>query len=78
MQAIITKYHGPTNHSGGRVSAKCDAARVVVPWDHALNIDENHKAAAKSLIQKLGWTGQWVSGGVADGFVHVCVVGVWS
>ena len=56
MQAIVTKYHGPTNTRPGRVSAKCEAARVIVEWDHALNVDDNHRRAAETLRDKLGWT----------------------
>jgi len=79
MQAITTTYKGPTDHNGSRVIAKCDAGRVVVGWDHALNVIDNHKAAARALIDKLGWNAaerkarKWVSGSTASGLmVHVC------
>ena len=55
MQAIITKYHGPTNTKGSRVSARCDAGRVTIPWDDALSSDENHAAAARDLMRHLRW-----------------------
>jgi hypothetical protein len=74
MQAIETKYLGPTNHKGARIVAKCDAGRVVVSYDHALGIYGNHEAAAKALLRKLEWTGRWVGGGVAGGFVFVCAL----
>lgn len=78
MQAIQTKYHGPTNYNGSRISATCDAGRVVVPYNHALSIDDNHRAAADTLIRKIGWNSEhrplnWTSGSLKDGsYVHVC------
>lgn len=55
MQAIRTKYMGPTNHLGGRVKAWCDTGTIVLAWDHELNVADNHTAAAVSLRAKLGW-----------------------
>jgi len=64
-QAIVTAYHGPTNTRGSRVSAKCDAGRLSLPWDDALDSEGNHKAAARALITKLGWDDRdWVYGSV--------------
>jgi hypothetical protein len=75
MQAIQTRYHGPTDHNGSRITARCDAGRVTVPYDHALGLPENHDAAADALIRKLGWTGRYVSGALPDGsYVHVLAV----
>lgn len=72
-QAIITKYHGPTNVRGSRVSAKAWAGRVILSWDHALNSQDNHIAAAKALADKLAWEGKWHGGGSPDlsGFAFV-------
>lgn len=79
MKAIQTKYHGPTNYSGSRISATCDAGRVVVPYNHALNIDDNHRSAADTLALSLGWGKHgpqalnWTTGTLKDGsYVHVC------
>jgi len=49
----VTKYHGPTDHRGSRVSAKhlLTGRRVVLPWDDALDVAENHCAAAVKLLQ---------------------------
>ena len=55
LQAIETKYLGPTNHRGARVRARCDAGRVIMPWDHALNPVQNHAAAARLLANRFGW-----------------------
>ena len=54
-QAIVTKYIGPTNYRGTRISVRCSAGRIIVPWDHSLGIVENHAAAAFTLARKLGW-----------------------
>ena len=55
MQAIRTRYHGPTNTRGSRISAQCAAGKISVSYDHALNADDNRKAAARALRDKLGW-----------------------
>lgn len=62
MQAIHTKFLGPTNNRGSRIAAKCDAKRIVVSWDYALGVAENHAAAAKLLAHTLEWNGAWVGG----------------
>lgn len=64
MQAIITKYHAPTNHRGARVSAKAFAGRVSVPWDDGLDVEQNHDRAALALGAKFGWKGVLVHGGL--------------
>lgn len=58
-QAIITKFLGPTNSRGSRVKATADAGSIIVSWDHRLNSDENHRAAAEALCVKMGWTGEF-------------------
>ncbi len=82
MQAIITKYFGPTNFRGSRVVAKCEAGSIAVPYDDALNSEDNHKAAARALADKLGWKpngtnryAKFVSGGLPNGkgYAHVFV-----
>jgi len=75
MQAIHTKYHGPTNHQGARITARCDAKRITVPYDHALSSEENHRAAAGALSNVLGWGGDtygiMVSGSLpSGGYAH--------
>lgn len=56
MQAITTKYLCPTNSRGSRLIAKCAAGSVQIVYDDALNIDGNHVAAARALLDKLGWS----------------------
>jgi len=64
MQAIATKYFGPTNKSYARVKATAQAGSVTLSWDDSLNYERNHAAAAQALATKLGWTGPWIGGGL--------------
>ena len=57
MQAIQTKFLPCTNFRGSRVKAWCECSSIVLSWDHALNVDENHAKAANALAEKLGWVG---------------------
>lgn len=72
-QAIFTKFHGPTDTRGSRVSAKAEAGRIILDWDHALNSDRNHIAAAQYLAERKGWSGNWYGGGMpgTSGYVFV-------
>ena len=44
-----------------------------MPWDHALDIGENHAAAALELMRVLGWDerNELAMGGTRDGYVFV-------
>lgn len=77
MQAITTKYRGPTNSRGSRIIVRAQAGRMTVPWDHALDVEENHDAAARAFIARWGWGSdgrRWVRGCLPDGSgnVYVC------
>ena len=52
MQAIVTKYLGPTNNRCARVKATAQAGSVTISWDCALDVDANHDAAAIALAVK--------------------------
>lgn len=76
MQAIQTKYFGPGNVKGARIVAKCAARHLFVSYDHALNVEGNHIAAAEALRAKLEWVGagygDLASGCLEDGsYAHV-------
>ena len=78
MQAIQTKYYGPTNTRGSRFKATCAAHSVTVGYDYSLNIDDNHKAACKALQEAMAkrggdhWLKPMVSGCLKDGtYAHV-------
>ena len=76
MQAIVTKYLGPTNFRGSRVKASCEARSITVSWDDAKDVNDNHDAAARQLAKALGWDkyGKWVGGALPDktGNCYVC------
>lgn len=73
MQAIETKYLGPTNTRGSRIIVCAQVGRISVPWDYALSVDENHDAAARAFAAKWGWFGTWIRGARADGKGNVYV-----
>lgn len=75
MQTITTKYLGATTFHGARVKASHTAGAVTVtlPWDYALNADANHREAARALVEKLTWDGEWV-GGCLNGAGNVYVL----
>ena len=55
---IETRFLGPTDYRGSRVTAVCKrdsdrAYRSVVDWRHELNPTDNHRAAAEALIERL-------------------------
>lgn len=61
-QSILTQYRGPTNASGSRILASCDAGRLVMPYRHDLDVQDNHAEAASLLAARLGWSGIWAGG----------------
>ena len=75
MQAIETRYHGPTDTKDARITVRADAGRMTVPWDHRLDVAGNHCAAARALATRLGWSGRWTGGslpGAHGGYAFVC------
>lgn len=70
-QGIWTEYKG-----NGRIKATArtrnswggDDAEIALRWayNHELDPDENHAAAAAALARKLGWAGLWHGGGRPD------------
>ena len=62
MQAITTKYIAASNYRGSRIVAQAEAGKVYLSWEHGLNQDNNHLAAAVALAKKFGWKGQIVGG----------------
>ena len=71
MQAITTRYLGPTNYRGARVKASAGTYResVTIPYSYGdQRMDEDaHAAAALLLARKLGWPGRLVCGEVEAG-----------
>jgi hypothetical protein len=76
-QAIETKYLGATNTKGARIKASAWGGSVTVPYNCALNTEDNHAAAQLALRHKMGWQGKYAQGGnvKGDGYVFVNVEG---
>lgn len=78
MQAIITKYIGPSNTKAGRIKAtwrRYDGHKlqVTVEYDHALSERDNHAAAAMKLC-RMGMEGGnefWYCGELDNGYAFV-------
>lgn len=79
MQAIKTRYYGPTGSKGPRIRCVCDAGSLTVPYPHEFNEETAHAFAASRLMVRLGWTrangyaGLWTTGALPNqsGYVHV-------
>lgn len=67
MQAIITKFIGPTNVRGARIKATASAGSVTIPFPHELGLYERHEKAARALCEKLGWDFELAGGDLPDG-----------
>ena len=75
MQTIETKYHGPGNVRGSRISATASGGggRVMLSYDDELNDTDNHKAAALALMAKMDWEGTMQGGDLKRGMVWIFV-----
>jgi hypothetical protein len=65
-QAIMTRHLSPSNVRGAHVKATTSAGSVTLPWNHALNADANHLAAARALADKFAWQGVLIGGGLSS------------
>lgn len=63
-QVIITKFLGPTNARPSRIKVTSFSGSIIVNWDHAFNVAENHVLAADKLIKMRGWDGGKFHGGL--------------
>ena len=53
MQAIVTKYLGPTNYKGGRIKAVCERGSVTIPYPYEANQGRDaHMVAVRALLDK--------------------------
>jgi hypothetical protein len=72
MKAISTRYLGPTNYRGARITAfDSDRNRITVSYPHGLSGEAVHRVAAEALRDKMGWTGRLIGGATRDGYVFV-------
>lgn len=71
MQAIQTRYLGPTNNRGARIKAWAAAGAVTISYPYELSGQACHRAAAEALVKKLDWThpnyGSLLGGQLANG-----------
>jgi hypothetical protein len=78
MKAIFTKYHGPTNTRGSRISASDeDGNKVSIPYPHELSGEAVHRKAADALCAKMNWTGDLIGGSHRKGYVFVFQTATW-
>ena len=86
MQAIITKFLGPTNTRGARIKAAAMRGSITISYDHAIESEANHVAAAQALKEKFQfedpaehrahsyWVQPTVTGTLPDGtYAHVYI-----
>ena len=73
MSAIRTKYHGPTDTRGARVSASVPGHRAYIPYPHELSGMDVHEAAARALLAKLGYpaAAKLIGADIRGGYVFV-------
>ena len=71
MIAIETKYHGPTNTRGSRISASGNGNHVSISYPHELSGEDVHRKAAQALCDKMKWTGKLTGGATKTGYVFV-------
>jgi hypothetical protein len=72
MKAITTKYHGPTNTRGARITASdMDGNRVTVSRNLNEDVEQSHAAAAWALCLKMNWHGKLWGGSTKEGMVWV-------
>jgi len=62
MQAIQTRYLGPTNTRGARIKAWAAAGSVTISYPYELSGQAVHRKAAEELVNKLGWNDAYYGG----------------
>jgi len=71
-QAIVTKYHGPTNTKGSRISVTtASGIRHYCPYQYELGSEDNHRRAAQLIAEHMRWSGEWRGGATPSGYVFV-------
>lgn len=70
MKAIQTKYHGPTNTRGSRITASAEGVKSLsINYPHEFSGMDAHAQAALALCKRHGWNGKLVGGGLKDSYV---------
>lgn len=69
---IKSKYHGPTNHRGSRISVDFhNEYRRYYDWDFYLNPSQNHLEAIRKYLEYRNLRGRWVYADTHTGFTVV-------
>lgn len=81
--SLVARFLPVTNHRGSRIVVSRadggrDPMRLIVSWDHSLNIDENYAQAFGQYVDRQNWGGEWVIGSTSNGYVAVCADPNWS
>jgi hypothetical protein len=72
MKAIVTKYHGPTNFKGSRITASDqDGNRITISYPYELSGEACYRKAAQALCNKMKWEGNLIAGSWKHGYVFV-------
>lgn len=86
-KAITTAYLGYTEYKPSRVKATATKARgdlkahaLTLSYEQGESAARNHATAAKQLVEKLGWHGVYIAGGLPDEKqnVYVALPGSYS
>lgn len=75
--SLVARFLPVTNHRGSRIVVSRadggrDPMRLIVSWDHSLNLDENYAQAFRQYLARQNWGGSWVIGSTSNGYVAVC------
>ena len=71
MIAIETRFHGPTNSRGARITATAVKNRITVSYPYELSGEDCHRVAAEALCAKMKWPGKLIGDGTAKGYVFI-------
>lgn len=56
MKALVTRYHGPTNTKGARISVRAEGCKpVFYSFDYAAKDEGGRFDAAQSYADAMGW-----------------------
>ena len=71
MQAIQTKFLGPTNTKPARIKAFTESGKsVVLSYEYGCGAEQNADRAVMTLCKRMGWSGTLHCGSTASGYVY--------
>jgi hypothetical protein len=81
--SLSAKYLPATNHRSSRIAVRRaeigrDPMRLVVSWDHSLDVGDNYAAAFNQYLTRQNWGGSWTIGASVGGYVAVCDDPQWG